>query len=80
NTMPEMRWPIRGTLPPLVLAAALVLVAGAAHAGAPTAYMTSETGGVGVIDLDQMSLAKTFPVGTDGPRGLSLNADGTLLF
>jgi len=51
-----------------------------ARAAAPTAYVTSETAGVGVIDLDQMTLAKTFPVGDDGPRGLSLNADGTRLF
>jgi YVTN family beta-propeller protein len=50
------------------------------RAAAPTAYVTSETAGVGVIDLDQMTLAKTFPVGDDGPRGLSLNADGTRLF
>ncbi|TDN69346.1 beta-propeller fold lactonase family protein [Paraburkholderia sp. BL10I2N1] len=49
------------------------------RAAAPTAYVTSETAGVGVIDLDQMTLAKTFPVGDDGPRGLSLNADGTRL-
>ncbi|MGF6602526.1 YVTN family beta-propeller protein [Paraburkholderia sp. GAS448] len=51
-----------------------------ARGAAPTAYVTSETAGVGVIDLDQMTLAKTFPVGDDGPRGLSLNADGTRLF
>ena len=41
--------------------------------------MTSETAGVGVIDLDQMTLTKTIPLGEDGPRGLSLNADGTRL-
>jgi len=55
------------------------LGAGAAHAAAPTAYVTSETAGVGVIDLDQMTLVKTIPLGKDGPRGLSLNADGTRL-
>ncbi|MDB5836322.1 MAG: hypothetical protein JWR14_6152 [Caballeronia sp.] len=46
---------------------------------APTAYVTSETAGVGVIDLDQMTLAKTFSFGDDGPRGLSLTADGRRL-
>jgi YVTN family beta-propeller protein len=77
--MLETRFPIKGAVRPFALAAALVLAASAVHAAAPTAYVTSETAGVGVIDLDQMSLAKTFPVGADGPRGLSLNADGTRL-
>ena len=44
-----------------------------------TAYVTSETAGVGVIDLDQMTLTKTFSFGDDGPRGLSLTADGKRL-
>nr|WP_231337599.1 beta-propeller fold lactonase family protein [Paraburkholderia sprentiae] len=56
------------------------MLASAAHAAsAPLAYVTSEKAGVGVIDIDQMTLAQTFPVGADGPRGLSLNADGTRL-
>ncbi|KXU83036.1 hypothetical protein CI15_28380 [Paraburkholderia monticola] len=65
----------------LALACALVLGASAAAhaAAAPLAYVTSEKAGVGVIDLDQMTLTQTFPVGADGPRGLSLNADGTRL-
>nr|WP_233836385.1 beta-propeller fold lactonase family protein [Paraburkholderia sp. ZP32-5] len=64
----------------LAIAGALVLAASAAHAAAaPLAYVTSEKAGVGVIDLDQMTLAQTFPVGADGPRGLSLNANGTRL-
>src|SRR6266702_3511808 len=46
---------------------------------APTAYVTSETAGVGVIDLDQMALTNTFSFGDDGPRGLSLTADGKRL-
>jgi YVTN family beta-propeller protein len=57
----------------------LTCAAGMAYAATPTAYVTSEKAGVGVIDLDQMTLTKTFPVGADGPRGLSLNADGTRL-
>ena len=64
---------------PLVLAgiAAVVLAAmaatgpGWAQAAVPTAYVTSEKAGVGVIDLDQMTLSRTFPVGAAGPRGLS---------
>ncbi|MCC8397011.1 beta-propeller fold lactonase family protein [Paraburkholderia sp. MMS20-SJTR3] len=64
----------------LALAGALALAASAAcAAAAPLAYVTSEKAGVGVIDLDTMTLAQTFPVGADGPRGLSLNADGTRL-
>ncbi|CAB3642949.1 hypothetical protein LMG22037_00460 [Paraburkholderia phenoliruptrix] len=72
---------------PLVLAgiAAVVLAAmaatrpGWAQAAVPTAYVTSEKAGVGVIDLEQMTLSRTFPVGAAGPRGLSLNADGSRL-
>jgi YVTN family beta-propeller protein len=58
---------------------AVAFAASTAWAAAPTAYVTSEKAGVGVIDLDQMSLTKTFPVGADGPRGLSLNKDGSRL-
>jgi YVTN family beta-propeller protein len=67
----------------LALLSATTLAASAfnaAQAAAPVAYVTSETAGVGVIDLDQMTLTKTIPVGQDGPRGLSLNADGTRLY
>jgi DNA-binding beta-propeller fold protein YncE len=63
------------------LALGLVTTLGAslALAAAPTAYVTSETAGVGVIDLDQMTLTRTFALGGDGPRGLSLTADGKRL-
>jgi YVTN family beta-propeller protein len=77
--MLETRIPIRSPRRCIALAAAFIVAASAAHAAAPLAYVTSEKAGVGVIDLDQMTLAKTFPVGADGPRGLSLNADGTRL-
>jgi YVTN family beta-propeller protein len=60
-------------------AAALVATTAAADASAPIAYVTSEKAGVGVIDLTQMTLTRTFPVGAAGPRGLSLNEDGTRL-
>jgi YVTN family beta-propeller protein len=77
--MREKGLPVRPAMRLFALPAALLAAAGVVQAGAPTAYVTSETAGVGVIDLDQMSLIKTFPVGADGPRGLSLNADGTRL-
>lgn len=60
-------------------AGAMLAAPGAARAAPPLAYVTSETAGVGVIDLDRLSLIKTFPVGADGPRGLSLTADGSRL-
>lgn len=63
----------------LALASVGMLGASLAPAAGPTAYVTSETAGVGVIDLDQMTLAKTFSFGDDGPRGLSLTADGRRL-
>jgi len=59
---------------------AFALAANVAHAAAPTAYVTTENAGVGVIDLDSLSLSKTWDVGKDGPRGLSLNKDGTRLY
>ncbi|MEM5436542.1 beta-propeller fold lactonase family protein [Paraburkholderia diazotrophica] len=61
------------------VALAVLLGAGVGHAFGATAYVTSETNGVGVIDLDQMTLTKTIGLGSDGPRGLSLTADGRRL-
>lgn len=63
----------------LALASATTLGASLALAAAPTAYVTSETAGVGVGVIDQMTLTKTFALGADGPRGLSLTADGRRL-
>jgi YVTN family beta-propeller protein len=63
----------------LALASVTTLGASLTLAAKPTAYVTSETAGVGVIDLDQMTLAKTIAVGADGPRGLSLTDDGKRL-
>ncbi|ACC75543.1 cytochrome D1 domain-containing protein [Paraburkholderia phymatum] len=59
----------------VALAVLLGACAGQATAAA-VAYVTSETNGVGVIDLDQMTLTRTIGLGKDGPRGLSLTADG----
>jgi YVTN family beta-propeller protein len=55
---------------------AFATVAVAAQAAPPLAYVTSETGGVGVIDLDALTLTRTYPTGADGPRGLSLADNG----
>lgn len=46
---------------------------------AETAYVSSETAGVGVIDLARMTLVRTYPLGADRPRGLSLTEDGKRL-
>jgi DNA-binding beta-propeller fold protein YncE len=62
------------------LFAVTAFAAAAAYASAaPIAYVTSETNGVGIIDLDSMSLEKTISLGNSGPRGLSLTADGKRL-
>lgn len=65
-------------LRPLIAAAAAWFTAGSLQA-APLAYVTSEKAGIGVIGLDTMTLEKTFSIGAAGPRGLSLNDDGTRL-
>src|SRR5215475_190606 len=62
------------------LFAVTAFAAATAYASAaPIAYVTSETNGVGIIDLGNMSLEKTISLGKDGPRGLSLTADGKRL-
>jgi YVTN family beta-propeller protein len=61
------------------LLSVMALAVSAAYAAAPTAYVTSEKAGIGVIDLDQMTLTKTISLGDGGPRGLSLTADGRKL-
>ncbi|TCW75512.1 hypothetical protein C5O80_37615 [Burkholderia sp. SRS-46] len=65
---------------PFALGALWATLAIAAQATtASTAYVTTEKEGIAVIDLDQMSVTKTIPLGADGPRGLSLTADGAQL-
>ncbi|WP_244816625.1 beta-propeller fold lactonase family protein [Caballeronia sp. Lep1P3] len=66
--------------PIVLLAASHAQAATQAQTATQTAYVTSETAGIGVIDLGNLALAKTFDVGKDGPRGLSLNKDGTRLY
>jgi DNA-binding beta-propeller fold protein YncE len=60
----------------LALASVVTLGGHVVLAATSTAYVSSETAGVGVIDLDQMTLKTTYALGDDGPRGLSLTADG----
>jgi YVTN family beta-propeller protein len=81
KTMQQKRLRSVRPLRPLALAVAGLLAAGTALAAAVPqgAYVTSEKAGVGVIDLDQMTLIKTIPIGADDPRGLSLTADGRFL-
>ncbi|WP_429258722.1 cytochrome D1 domain-containing protein [Paraburkholderia sp. GAS334] len=77
--MPETIMRFRQTAAHLALLSAIgatAMAAGTALAATPMAYVTSETAGVGVIDLDQMTLLNTISLGDDGPRGLSLTADG----
>lgn len=48
---------------------------------APTnvAYVTNEDAGVSVIDLETLTVTKTFEVGGERPRGLGLTTDGRYL-
>ncbi|MCY0858229.1 beta-propeller fold lactonase family protein [Cupriavidus sp. D39] len=46
---------------------------------AATAYVTSESGGVAVIDLDRLEVTRMLDPGGKGPRGLALTADGKYL-
>ena len=59
-------------------AAAILLATNLALAG-PVAYVTNEGGGVSVLDLDQLTIDKTLDVGGQGPRGLGITRDGSLL-
>ncbi|MEJ8796817.1 cytochrome D1 domain-containing protein [Trinickia caryophylli] len=78
--MQETRIGTRRHWRPRALALGAVLaVCAAASSAAPLAYVTSEKAGVGVIDLDNMTLAKTFSLGASGPRGLGLSDDGKRL-
>lgn len=60
------------------ITACVFAVAPAAHAG-PVAFVTSEKAGVSVLDLDSLSVARTFESGGKSPRGLALSEDGHTL-
>ncbi|MDF3838000.1 beta-propeller fold lactonase family protein [Cupriavidus basilensis] len=46
---------------------------------AATAYVSSESGGIAVIDLDRLEVTRTLDPGGKGPRGLAISADGKYL-
>jgi YVTN family beta-propeller protein len=47
---------------------------------AATAYVSSESGGIVVIDLDRLEITRTLDTGGKGPRGIGISADGRYLF
>ena len=56
-----------------------LLLATSALADAGKAYVTSQDGGVTIIDLNTMETTGTIDVQGEGPRGLGLTDDGKLL-
>lgn len=66
---------------PLIPMTILALLSGASLAAtaAPLAYVTSERGGVTVVDLDTLQVVQSFATGGKGPRGLGVTADGRQL-
>jgi len=57
-----------------LLAAALVPAAAAADAG--VAYVSNERAGIDVIDLATLTVQRHIALGTEGPRGIAVTADG----
>ena len=63
-----------------IIALAIGLIAASsAFADAGKAYVTSQDGGVTIIDLNTMQTAGTIDVQGEGPRGLGITDDGKLL-
>ncbi len=56
-----------------------LLAASSAFADAGKAYVTSQDGGVTIIDLNTMETAGAIDVKGEGPRGLGITDDGKLL-
>ena len=56
-----------------------LLAATSAFADAGKAYVTSQDGGVTIIDLNTMETAGTIDVQGEGPRGLGVTDDGKFL-
>ncbi|MGB7815354.1 MAG: glutaminyl-peptide cyclotransferase [Methylotenera sp.] len=63
----------------IIAATISLLAAGSAFADAGKAYVTSQDGGVTIIDLESMTATGTIDVKGDGPRGLGLTDDGKFL-
>ncbi|MDX1916141.1 MAG: cytochrome D1 domain-containing protein [Methylophilus sp.] len=67
---------LRKTFTALALSA---FISPAAFADAGKAYVTSQDGGVTIIDLSTMQTAGTIDVNGEGPRGLGVTDDGKFL-
>jgi YVTN family beta-propeller protein len=63
----------------IVIATAMTLLASTAFADAGKAYVTSQDGGVTIIDLATMTATGTIDVKGAGPRGLGITDDGKFL-
>lgn len=61
------------------MAAGAMLLSGQVLADAGVAYVTSQDGGVSVVDLGSMAVTGTIDVKGDGPRGLGVSEDGKFL-
>ncbi len=63
----------------IITAAISLLAAGSTLADTGKAYVTSQDGGVTIIDLESMSATGTIDVKGEGPRGLGITDDGKFL-
>ncbi len=63
----------------IITAAISLLATSSAFADAGKAYVTSQDGGVTMIDLNTMETSGTIDVKGEGPRGLGLTDDGKFL-
>ncbi|ODV41766.1 hypothetical protein AWV79_33210 [Cupriavidus sp. UYMMa02A] len=73
-----MTSPSRSLRAATLLALASVL-GGAGQAGAAQAYVSTESGGIAVIDLERMERVASWATAGKGPRGLGLTTDGKYL-
>ncbi|QBY50451.1 beta-propeller fold lactonase family protein [Cupriavidus oxalaticus] len=64
---------------PCSFAAALLALACPLVAHAAQAYVSTEGGGIAVIDLERLEAVASLPAGGKGPRGLGVTADGKYL-
>lgn len=62
-----------------LLIAAGLMVSSQAYAEGPVAYVSSQDGGVAVVDIEKMALTGNIDVKGEGPRGLGVTEDGKFL-
>ncbi|MCY1255963.1 PQQ-dependent catabolism-associated beta-propeller protein [compost metagenome] len=62
-----------------MLSAGLLALVCPVAADAAQAYVSTEGGGIAVIDLDRLELMPSLPAGGKGPRGLAVTTDGKYL-